>query len=212
MAELIVDSREPKNLISLLNSFSNSELKISQLFVGDFIVSGEIAIERKERNDFEESIVDGRLFKQLDELLVSYPKVVLIIEGTKKFERINRNALIAAISSYIVKGVSVFFTRNIEETAELVYWIFKKYKNNGKEKPLIGRKPKKDEEFVFAILEMLPGVSIKLAKNLASHFDSLKDLFNATPEQLMEVEGIGKEKAERIYKIINFSLNNFSND
>ena len=205
MAELLVDSREPKDLIYLLSKKLDS--KLSQLFVGDYIINNSIAIERKERNDLEESIIDGRLFKQLDELLLSYKMVVLIIEGTKRFERINRNALIAAISSYLVRGVSVFFTRNQEETAELIYWIAKKYKDNGKEKSLVGRKPKSDKEFSIAIVEMLPGVSVKLAKNIAKHFSSLKELFNASPEELQEVEGIGKEKAKRIHKIINLKFN-----
>ena len=205
MAELIVDSREPDELTMKLSL--KAPVKVSQLFVGDYIINGSIAIERKERGDLEQSIIDGRLFKQLDELLLSYKAVVLIIEGTKRFERINRNALIAAISSYLVRGVSVFFTRNYEETAELIYWIAKKYEDNGKEKPVVGKKPKSDEDFVLAILETLPGVSIKLAKNIAKHFSSLKELFNASPEELQKVEGIGKEKAKRIYKVFNLKFN-----
>ncbi len=206
---IFVDDREPELLFSHLHG--KMEYKKTRLLLGDIII-GDIAIERKERDDLENSIIDGRLFKQLDSLLKSFPRVVLVIEGTKRFERINRNALIAAISSYLVRGVSVFFTRNEEETSQLVYWIAKKYLNNGKEKPIVGKKPKREEEFVLSIIEMLPGISVKLAKNISKHFPSLKELFNASLEDLEKVEGIGKEKAKRIYSIINYPLGKINNN
>ena len=204
MIFLLIDDREPQELFSLLES-KGIKVKKSRILVGDILI-GEIAIERKERDDLESSIVDGRLFRQLSVLLDSYDKVILIIEGTKKFERINRNALIASLSSFLVRGVSIFFTRNIEETSELLYWIDKKLKNNNNEKPLISLKPKNTEDFILFILESLPGISTKTAKNMIQEFESLRDIANSDIEELTKVKGIGKEKAKKIVEVLNLSF------
>ena len=53
------------------------------------------------------------------------------------------------------------------------------------------------------IIEGLPNVSAVIAKRLLSHFGSVKDIANATEEELLEVKGVGKNIAADIIKLLN---------
>jgi ERCC4-type nuclease len=53
------------------------------------------------------------------------------------------------------------------------------------------------------IIGNLPGVGPKIARALLEHFGSVKAVSNASKEELMKVEKIGKKKAERIHAAIN---------
>lgn len=52
------------------------------------------------------------------------------------------------------------------------------------------------------IIESLPGVGPTIAKNLLNKFKNVKNIFNASEEELIEVDKIGKIKAKEIKKII----------
>ena len=198
---IIVDDREPLALAKGLEA-RGLKVKRARLLVGDVAIGG-IGIERKTRNDLESSIVDGRLFNQLKGLKEGYDRAILIVEGTERFERISRNALLAALSSLLLEGISVFFTRSIEDTIELIYWIARKSVDKKEHAVIVGRKPKSLDEGILFITASLPGVGEKLAMALLNHFGSLKAIANATKKELMGVEGIGDKKAEEIFKTFN---------
>ena len=52
------------------------------------------------------------------------------------------------------------------------------------------------------LVEGLPNVSAVLAKRLLEHFGSIKDIANASEEELRQVEGIGKNIALDINKVL----------
>jgi Fanconi anemia group M protein len=53
------------------------------------------------------------------------------------------------------------------------------------------------------ILEGLPNVSAVLAKRLLQNFGSIKDIVNASEDELCSIQGIGKNIASEIIKILN---------
>jgi len=71
MTKIIIDHREPKNLIREIAK--NHEIEVKQLITADIIIQGKdpegkstnIGIERKTKNDFLNSIVDKRIIQQL---------------------------------------------------------------------------------------------------------------------------------------------------
>jgi Fanconi anemia group M protein len=56
------------------------------------------------------------------------------------------------------------------------------------------------QEFLVA---GLPHINTKLSRRLLQHFGSVKKVFSAKEEQLMRVDGIGKEKARKIWCLLN---------
>lgn len=207
--KIIIDHREDLLFDGFLQD-SGAVVERTVLDVGDFLCSGRLAIERKTRADFEQSIIDGRLFSQLQNLISNYQRVVVLVEGTKNEERINRNALLGAYSSIMADyGASLIFTTSIEKSAELIFSIAK-HEQLAKKQPMRIFAKKKTltlAQSQRSIVEMLPMVGPKLAKALLVHFGSVENLFNASERELLEVDKMGKKKAKMIRSVISKKYN-----
>lgn len=205
--KIIVDNRERNfELIELLTNYG-AELQFSQLPVGDFILSKDVCVERKTIEDFENSVMNNRLFEQLKRLSKSFEKPFLLIEEKEGYEhKLKPNSFIGAIiKCYIDFKVQVIFSKNVEESAYILASIAKREQEKKENEPrIVGvKKAYTADEWQLLILESLPNVGPKIARNLLKKFKSIRRIANASIEELMQVEKIGKEKAKRIYEIIN---------
>lgn len=160
---IVADYRE-RELISLLKELG-AVIKEDSLPVGDFVVSSRTAIERKTHSDFISSIIDGRMFEQMESMEKNYEKRIVLIEGySDRF--INENAYKAAIATLVTNGVTVLSTKSQQDTAKTIFWIAKKEQMENKI-PIavkVGKKPadsKKQKEF---LISSIPGISSVLAK------------------------------------------------
>jgi len=202
---IIADHREVfSGIPSLLEEMANVEIK--QLPVGDYILSERVAVERKKARDFLDSLIRKRIFEQITRLRQAYEKPLLIIEDEGLFSRnMDRRAIYGAIASLLTDyEISVIRTRSTEETAMLLYAISAREQFKRKrEIALRGKKPrmslKERQQFV---VEGLPDVSAVLAKRLLLYFGSVRKVMMADMDELMEVEGIGKKKAEKITEVM----------
>jgi len=203
-AVIAVDNREDSLFKELLESHG-AEVQFSQLPVGDFICSDRTVIERKSRSDFETSVIDGRLFDQLARLSSSYSRVILVVEGTEGTGSLQKHSLLGAYSSVLTDyGAGIFFTRNAKATAELIYAIAK-HEQLMEKRPLriSGRsKGKTLAKNQLVIVEMLPLVGPKMARTLLENFGTIQNLANATEEELLQIEGLGKKKAHLIKRTL----------
>ncbi len=202
---IFVDHREDGNIKGLLEK-NNGIVKEMSLEVGDYLCSDRVCIERKTSSDFINSIIDGRLFKQLEELKDNFTKPVIIIEGNNFRESMNENAIKAAIASVILDyEIPIIMTKNEEDTAKTVYWFAKKEQIES-ERP-VGikgkKKPKDIKKLQEHIISGFPGVSTKISKRILEEFKTIKKFSNATEEQLIKIEGIGKALAKKLNKLMN---------
>ena len=203
--EIFVDEKESRNSITDMLRELGAIVRVKTLPVGDFIISERAVIERKSRSDFESSIVDGRLFKQTENMIDNFEKCIVIIEGEEFEERVNRNALLGAISSLILDyGVQVFFTTDLEETAEIIFALAKREQLGKKvEVRLKGNK----KAYSLAqqqqmIVECLPMIGPKLAKALLKKFKTVENIAKASEQEIREIEKIGKKKAKLIKRVL----------
>ncbi len=202
-AKVIVDRREP-GFPGLLRGLG-AEVEEASLPVADFICSERVAVERKRRDDFEKSVVDGRLFEQLKRLSESYPRVVMVVEGETGAGILTKESLMGAYSAVLADfGASLFFTRNPERSAELIYSIAKHEQLGGKNALRVSgaRKGLTLAQNQKAIVEMLPMVGPKTAEALLLHFGSVWKVFNASEEEFMEVEGMGEKRVRAVRNAI----------
>ena len=206
---IYIDSRETKLFDEILKK-EGAEVKRKMLEVGDFICSSRLIVERKTRSDFEQSIVDGRLFVQLGDLKVNYERFVVIVEGESSEGRIKKGALLGAYASIISDyGAALFFTRNIRKTAELIYSLAK-HEQIGKKitvRIYAKRRTLTPSQTSRSIIEMLPMVGPKLATALLKHFGNVENIVNASEQELLEVEGLGSKRAKLIRSIIKHIYN-----
>jgi ERCC4-type nuclease len=178
-------------------------LDVETLEVGDYILSDRVAVEAKTADDFAQSIIDRRLFTQLSTLKENFAIPLLLITGASFYgsSAINPAAVRGALSSSIVDfNVPVVNVRDPKEAAALLFTIARREQTEYK-RP-IGLRGKKPVLSMAALQEYivasLPGVNTTLSKRLLTQFGNISSLIQASTEELAEVHGIGKTKAQKI--------------
>ena len=201
---LLVDHREDEHFLRQLAEFF--EVRQASLELGDIQINDKIIIERKTRADFEQSIIDGRLFTQLSQMAEVFPRVILIVEGEGPPERLHKNAVLGAYSAIVVDfGATIFFTRNMRNTAELVQAIVN-YLAKAPTLPCtyFKRKPRSFDDRKLIVAEGFAGPAS--ARALLKEFGTIKRIASTGKKRLSEVvvgkKGrLGEKKAEELVKI-----------
>ncbi|ADT83993.1 DEAD/DEAH box helicase [Thermococcus barophilus] len=203
---IYVDSRELKSQVPKYLKELGAHIEVKTLDVGDYIVSEDVAVERKSANDFIQSIIDGRLFDQVKRLTEAYARPVIIIEGQLYgIRNVHPNAIRGALAAVTIDwGVPILFSTDAKETAQFIYLIAKREQEERKKEVAVRSEKKAltlaDRQRL--IVEGLPYVSATLAKRLLRHFGSVERVFTAKENELMEVEGIGEKIAREIRRVI----------
>ncbi len=204
--KIIVDYRERNSLVisELINL--GIEIEFRELKVADYIVK-DVAIERKTINDFVNSMINKRLFNQIQELQ-QYKNKLLLVEGIDEQELysddesgVNGNAIRGFLLSILLKyNIPIIFTKNAEDSAKFISVLSKK---QTKEMALKAKKRilNKKEQLQF-IIESFPGIGPKTAQKLLKKFKTIQNIINASEQELKET--IGK-KSEVINKLVNMN-------
>jgi Fanconi anemia group M protein len=207
---IVCDQRErSSSVISELTSFNSNDIsiniKLEKLSIGDYQITDEIIIERKTISDLESSIIDGRIFSQLQELL-KFSKPCLIIEGNMNLvynnnTRLNKKAIIGLLTSIGINyKVPIFFTKNQKETSEFLYVIAKREQlGNGYIPKLRYTKNKLSfsQRQIF-IMESFPDIGPSLARTILKEFKTLKNIVNSDISDLKKVSKLGSKKADKL--------------
>ena len=202
--QIVIDQREDRLFDEYFQKYG-AIVDRRVLSVGDFLCSSRLCIERKTRADFEQSVIDGRLFSQLPNLIDNYERVVVIVEGMIDQERLSRSSLLGTYATLIADyGASLIFSKDKESTAELVYH-FAKHEQLARKHPMriyAKRKTFTVSQNIRAIVESFPMVGPKSAKALLVHFGNLENLAKAGEKDIAAVDGIGKKKAKIIRNVL----------
>ncbi|MEE1150912.1 MAG: helicase-related protein, partial [Methanobrevibacter sp.] len=200
------DSREGNSKVIRHLTEMEIDVKVRSMAVADYQVSDEVAIERKTAKDFVDSIVDKRLFKQAKELSEEFKHPIMILEGDDLYAGfIHPNAIRGTMASIAIDfGISILPTRNAQDTAAMIKRIAIREQTGEKTSINIrtDKKPVSLMEQQLFIVESLPNIGPVNAKNLLKHFGTVSKVFNASENELQEVEGIGKKTAKEIRKVM----------
>ena len=189
-----------------------AQVKVGDLEAGDFVISGDMAIERKHASDFVESINDGRLFNRLGKIRLSFKRPVFLVAGDVYSTRtgIRREAIDSALARLAtIEGVTVLYVRENDAsgTASLIYRLAK-HAQAGQGYEVAFRRGKVEpgmQQALFAI-EGLPGVGPATAAKALNHFRSLHAMVNASVDELCAVPGIGPNKAQKLFECIHWVM------
>ena len=203
--KIIVDYREKNCLIPYELIDLGVDVEFKELKIGDYI-AGDVIIERKTISDFISSMLNKRIFAQIEDLK-QFESKLLIIEGIEERELyndnseggVNANAIRGFLLSITLKHkIPIIFTKNSEDTAKYLFILLNKKENemslNAKKK---ARNKKEQLQF---ILEGFPSIGPKTAKKLLKEFGTLQNVINADMEQVKKI--IGK-KADSFIELIN---------
>lgn len=209
-----IDNRETKSEIGkLLDRMDGITLKLGRNKVGDYIVSDRMAIERKQTDDFINSLIAGErdLFDQVGELVENFSKPVVIVEGVNGVSdlygkaQVSEEAVRSALHSLTVDfDVSLLVTRNEEETTKNIRSLARREQvDNDKKVSKHGTKSTSTlHETQEYVVSSIPTVGPVTAELLLEYFGTVKDVFNASAEELKEVEGVGEKTVEQIHDVM----------
>ena len=202
------DMREQNSPVpGALARYPDILVEFEALPTADYVLSEVVAVERKEVSDFIHSIMDRRLFGQAAKLRAEFERPVLIFEGDFAQVRsaISPEAIRGALSFLaVVEGITLLPSPSAEETAALLRVLTRHAQEGlGYDVSLRGSKPKGAAIYAEYLVEGLPGVGRRRAKQLLEHFRSPAAVMRATPEELAQVPGIGKKSAEQIWAVLN---------
>lgn len=206
MPRIIVDIREKKSQIPELLVKGGVHVVFGALPIGDYVLSERLIVERKSAQDFAKSIKTKRLFQQMADLRENCEIPVLIIEGRNlsNIRGVKKRGLLGAlalITTYY--RIPVVFTNDKFETVEFLVILAKREALGPGEAFSVFNKRKAitREDMILRVVESLPAVGPKRARELLKKFGNLKGIFDASYEDLISVPGLGEGRA---LKLLNF--------
>jgi len=210
---VIADNREKNSLVISELAELGVEVEIKHLVLADYLISNEIAIERKTINDFVSSMLNKRLLEQVRDLKNNYKFPLLIVEREDHHSlykptghpQIHENAVRGMMLTVTTDfGVPTIITDDYKDTAEYILLLAKRQLKPQQAISLVVKRhaySMKEQQQI--IIESFPGIGPKTAKDILKHFKSIKNFANASIDELKETR-LGK-KAEIIKKILEHS-------
>ncbi|MFT4250499.1 MAG: DEAD/DEAH box helicase [Candidatus Woesearchaeota archaeon] len=201
VVEIVADSREKASGVLKQLKKLNVHLTLQALPVGDYVLSKRVCVEFKYQDDFVDSLLDGRLFSQLREL-VQYQKPIVMVQGSDWYSQrnVHPNAIRGALSAIAVSfGVPILVTQNDEDSARMLLLIAQREAKGGISQAVTQsvRASTKNQE-LFSLVASIPSVGPVLAPKLLAHFLTVHNIVTASEQDLLAVEGVGKKKARSI--------------
>lgn len=180
--EIIIDAREKSSLVPACLLEKKAKIKFETLSIGDYLINN-VVIERKTFSDFQSSIINKRLFKQLEEMK-KYPRQLLIVEGkNRENEFIHSNAVKGMLLSCLLDyQIPILFSENEEDTASFLLVLAKKSKSSLSLRPSRSEMAKKERKQF--ILEGFEGIGPATAKQLIKENKTLRKIFSMKKEEL----------------------------
>ena len=222
---MIIDSREKdQELIGYLERFG-AILNRDTFEIGDIGILGRtsFAIEHKSVDDLAKSLADGRLFKQIKDMVdmsriegTELQPVILLVGDIWKLWKIRGYDMwqIAALLNSIqfAWGVQIIYAHNNLFAAVRLISLARKYQltdDKKKEHPMrfgAKRKMKPIDEARY-VLEGFPGISAVRARKILEHYKTLGEALNAMQNgTITEVDGIGVKITEEIKGVFNYGV------
>lgn len=205
---VVVDEREKSSGVPELISKLGIRVYFSRLPIADYVISPEIALERKSIGDLVSSVYDGRLFVQASQISTAFRKPYLLVEGdVGKVSSLARNisSYYGAIASVtLAYDMRLIHTANANETAEAIAALLRQ--SHAKPIPIgsisVAPKGKDEPQQQLYLISSLPGVGVKLARRMLGRFGTPRKIMNLTESQLSMVPGLGGKRAARIMHML----------
>lgn len=228
---IVVDIREFRSSLPSLLHGRNMVVVPCMLTVGDYILSPSICVERKSTRDLISSLNNGRLYYQAESMTHHYKSALLLIEfdQNKSFtlepfadfsgslSSMSTSTASSDLQSKIVQltlafpRLRIIWSSSPYQTAE----IFEALKSQEPEpEPLtavrigledgLGAEDGSLNREPYDMLRAIPGVSGRNIYNLIAKMENLKEIANASEEEL--VSTVGKEPGKQIYRFFNRSV------
>jgi len=218
---LIIDSRENSKLSKLIIKRANKKNIPNEkkwLEIGDYVI-GDVCFEAKSASDFIGSVINKRIWVQLDNMDRCYKKNFVVIYGTindamkvtkymknagPNYKEILRTQFIGAIGRIRLDyDVEVIWRNNIIDAVDEIITIAKMapVERNVINPTLLKRVATNDVR--LDMLTTIKGVSNKKAKAILKEHGCIMEIGDCNLDELTKIDGIGSVIADRINSVLN---------
>lgn len=202
---IVVDDRETSSKVVEILSETGASITLRRLAFGDYAIGDRILIERKTARDFVDTLVERDLLGQVRDLAAHALRPVLVIEGGDLAGQrdIHPNAIRGVLAAITVDlGVSILFTRDEEDTAQMILVLARREESEGGDRKVPLRKDSRSVSHQQEnIIASFPDIGLKNARLLLEHFGSVRGVIDADFSELVKVKGIGEGRARRIFDL-----------
>tara|TARA_B100000029_G_scaffold24009_1_gene23713 strand:- start:868 stop:1545 length:678 start_codon:yes stop_codon:yes gene_type:complete len=217
--KLVIDSREKSNLYEYVESEAsliNVPTEKQFIEIGDYVFN-DVCFEAKSTIDFLQSVINKRLWNQIDNMDRYYEHTFVVIHGSLHEmlaypgyvkldipEQMLMNKFWGAICKIeLDTDTRVFFTESKKKAAKFITSICKMRPINRQIiKPSLLKRIT-TEDLRIDMLLTIKGVSEKKAKKLIKAYGSVMEIGEATVDELSNIDGIGLTIAQRIIDTLN---------
>ena len=95
-------------------------------------------------------------------------------------------------------GVPILHTKNPKDSAALLAVMAKREQDTARSYTLHSGKPISEKEQQEFFISSIPNMGLVNARRLLEKFGSVKSVVNATLDEIVAINGIGKKTAERL--------------
>jgi ERCC4-type nuclease len=218
---ILISPSEPAELREALEAVSSPLCEEKGCDILAPTSKGLLGIQRKEvPSDFLASLEDGRLARELPLLARGVDFPIVLLEGTflydandclrvdgrpTRYKRLGIKRLLRSV--FCSYGIYVEYSPSLSATPtvvrELVDYFGHEHTSLFTRPKLQGLwgKPTPNEQICY-FYQGVPGVGVVLAQTLAGTFPSPASLLTASLDDLKTIPGIGKQRAERIFRFL----------
>ena len=179
-------------------------VRTDDLESADVVVSERVGVTIRSVREFLAEMSDGSLFSMLAKAKHQFLHPILIVQGPPEGKGAEEGnaAVYDALGSLLSEfRMPVISTNDPAETAAALQALRRQEgARTGGGRPF--QTTFDDDGRQLFLVQGLPNVSATLAQRLLEHFGSVKGIADASPEQLMEVDGVGRVIAQGIHTVM----------
>ena len=178
----------------------------------------DVCFEAKSTFDFLQSIINKRLWNQLDNMDRTFPNNIVIVYGDfdtafKAYRQYGKghfntisNKFHGAIGKIMLDtDCSILWVKNAKIAAHMICVVCKMQpiEREVYNPRLIKQKRISTTDLRLDVLTTIKGISEKKAKLLIKEFGSLMEIGETEPKEIAMLDGFGKVLASRIHDVLN---------
>lgn len=194
----------PSRIPSFLEALG-AQVEIRGLTRGDYVVGPGTVVERKTVRDLHLSIMNARFWHQMRRIRSCGTSPYLVIEGGSVFAGPVRNSGVrGACLAVSDLGIAIIRTQDAPDTAEWLYRLaIRRIQRPTPPRRLYAYRPHSPRVSPGELaLSAAPDVSVITARKILATFGSLRQVCEASIDELQAVPGVGIKRATAITALI----------
>ena len=207
---IIVDGREASSASKIVKGLVERgvHVKTESLEKGDYILSDQVAVERKTVHDFVYTLTRRYLFEQLFRLKDAYPKSMILLEGylpiIYKFSHIQPAAIWGAMFNLAKNGIAIVNTASQKETIDFLYVAARQEQIVEKRTPVVHAFKKCDTlaDAQVYFVASLPNIGREKAETLLNSYQTPLNALINVDDWSKTVHGLGPVITNRVKEVL----------